>query len=45
MRVAPEDVTYHPDGRNVVQFVHMLRRCDELGCTELVRARTTWIME
>lgn len=45
MRVPPEEVTYCPEGRSVVQFVHMLRRCDEHGCTELVRARTTWVME
>lgn len=24
------------------QFLHSLRRCDESGCVELVRARTTW---
>ena len=24
------------------RFVHLLRRCDESGCYELVRARTTW---
>ena len=24
------------------RFVHTLRRCDEDGCMELVRARTTW---
>lgn len=26
----------------VRRFVHLLRRCDESGCHELVRARTTW---
>jgi fatty acyl-ACP thioesterase A len=25
-----------------VVFLHMLERCDEEGCTELVRARSTW---
>lgn len=24
------------------RYVHLLRRCDESGCYELVRARTTW---
>ena len=23
-------------------FLHTLSRCDDIGCTELVRARTTW---
>ena len=30
------------DGRT--RFLHTLRRCDEEGCYELVRARTTWDM-
>ena len=30
------------DGRT--RFLHTLRRCDEEGCYELVRARTTWVM-
>jgi fatty acyl-ACP thioesterase A len=30
------------DGRS--RFLHTLRRCDEEGCYELVRARTTWEM-
>lgn len=25
-----------------VQYLHTLRRCDEAGCVELVRCRTTW---
>jgi hypothetical protein len=25
-----------------LQFLHTLRRCDESGCYELVRCRTTW---
>lgn len=25
-----------------LQYLHLLRRCDEEGCVELVRARTTW---
>ena len=25
------------------QFLHLLQRCDESGCTELVRARTAWV--
>lgn len=25
------------------RFLHLLQRCDETGCTELVRARTTWV--
>lgn len=24
-------------------FLHLLRRCDEGGCVELVRARTVWV--
>lgn len=27
---------------NKLRFLHTLRRCDENGCVELVRARTTW---
>jgi fatty acyl-ACP thioesterase A len=30
------------NGSGVLRFVHLLRRCDETGCHELVRARTTW---
>lgn len=33
-----------PDARMLPgrRYVHLLRRCDERGCYELVRARTTW---
>ncbi|CAL5224469.1 g7161 [Coccomyxa viridis] len=30
------------NGTGIRRFVHLLRRCDESGCYELVRARTTW---
>lgn len=30
------------NGTGIRRYVHMLRRCDEDGCRELVRARTTW---
>ncbi|BDA48332.1 Palmitoyl-acyl carrier protein thioesterase, chloroplastic [Coccomyxa sp. Obi] len=30
------------NGTGILRFVHMLRRCDDSGCYELVRARTTW---
>ena len=26
----------------MVQLLHSLKRCNEHGCTELVRARSTW---
>lgn len=31
-----------PDLCSACRYVHMLQRCDEAGCQELVRARTTW---
>ena len=31
-----------PSGGSWVYFLHTLARCDESGCTELVRARTSW---
>lgn len=42
--VPATEVTYQNGGRKVIQFLHMLRRCDEEGCSELVRARTTWLL-
>jgi len=30
------------NGTGVFRFIHTLRRCDENGCVELVRARTSW---
>lgn len=43
-RLPASERTYSNGGRPVVQYVHTLRRCDDSGCTELVRARTTWLL-
>lgn len=45
MYIPADEVTYTAAGRNVVQFLHILRRCDQHKCTELVRARTTWVLD
>jgi hypothetical protein len=32
----------HSSSSSRPQYLHTLRRCDESGCYELVRCRTTW---
>lgn len=43
-QVPAGEVTHTNGGRKVVQFIHSLRRWDGEQCTELVRARTTWLL-
>ncbi|KAK9820844.1 hypothetical protein WJX81_006136 [Elliptochloris bilobata] len=35
-------VVQDTNGTGILRYVHLLRRCDDSGCHELVRARTTW---